>query len=106
MSAGDDDVGVRFSLSFWARASSSAACFRRFFADFGRERRLERLVDDFVFLGLSGLGWVALDAFSDSFPCSPFREIVLNVFLCNDLKPSSLVFGRFDSFDFLGDSGA
>ncbi len=105
MSIGDDDVGVLFSLSLWLRASSSAACFPRFFADFGRERRLERLVDDFVFFGLSGLGSNDLGAFSDSFKCSALREIALNVFLCNDLGLSSLVLGRFDSLDFFGGNG-
>jgi hypothetical protein len=47
--------GVRFSLSLADRAaSSSAAILLRFFMDFGRERKVARLVDDFDFFGFVG----------------------------------------------------
>jgi hypothetical protein len=101
VSAGDDDNGLRFSLSFCCRASSSA-CFRRFLEDFGRDRSVARLVDDLVFFGLDSF---ALDILSVSFPARALKEIELNVFLCSDFDPSSIVFGRFRSLDFLGDDG-
>jgi len=101
VSAGDDDNGLLFSLSFCCRASSSA-CFRRFLEDFGRDRNVARLVDDLVFLGLDSFD---LDTFSVSFPAKALKEIELSVFLCSDFDPSSIVFGRLQSLDFLGDDG-
>ena len=103
--ASDEHGGLRFSLSFRARASSSAASLRRFLEDFGRDSKLVRLVDDFVFLGLVDLISLDLDGFCASFPESDLREIELNVFLCNDFKPSSPVFGRLPSLDFFGEEG-
>jgi hypothetical protein len=105
MGTSDDDGGLRFSLSLRARASSSAASLRRFLEDFGRDSRLARLVDDFVFFGLLDLVSFDLDDFSVSFPARDLREIELNVFLCNDFKPSSVELGRFPSLDFFGEDG-
>jgi hypothetical protein len=101
VSAGDADSGFRFSLSFCCRASSSA-CFRRFLEDFGRDRSVARLVDDLVFFGLDSFD---LDTLSVSFPAKVLKEIELSVFLCSDFDPSSVVFGRLPSLDFLGDDG-
>jgi hypothetical protein len=69
--------------------------------DFGRERRFERLAADFF---LSGLESFDLESLSAPFP-KLFNEMVLNVFLCKDFVPSSPVFGRSASRDFLGGTG-
>jgi hypothetical protein len=59
------------------------------------------LVVDFFLLGLGSFDF---GSFSESFP-NVFKEIVLNVFLCDAFVASSLVFGRFASRDFLGAGG-
>ena len=101
----DEDGGPRFSLSIRARAWSSAASLHKLFEDFGFDSRLARLVDDFVFFGFSDLVSLLLEDFSLSFPASDLRDIELNVFLCKDFKPLSLVFGRLSSLDFFGEGG-
>ena len=73
--------------------------------DFGRERRVARFVDDLVFFGLLDLDSFDFVTLSVSLPAKDFNEIELSVFLCSDLNPSSVVFGRFPSLDFFGESG-
>lgn len=76
---GEDSAGLRFSLSFADRASSSSACFLRLFDDLGRDRRVAKFDVDFVFFALM------VDCLLPSLPDKDFNEIELNVFLCNDL---------------------
>lgn len=104
---GEESAGLRFSLSFAVRASSSSACFLRLFDDLGRDRRVAKFEVDFVFFALMEPASLAFDCLLPSLPDKDFNEIELNVFLCNDLyPPSSLVVGRFPSLDlFPGDGG-
>jgi len=70
----------------------------------GRESKVARFVDDFVFLGFGGFS-LDFAAFSESFPARDFNETELNVFLCSDFGASSVVAERFPSLDFFGDKG-
>jgi hypothetical protein len=53
----------------------------RFFVDLGRDSRVARLVDDFVFFGFSELPSFGLDFLSVSLPVRDLRDIALFVFL-------------------------
>jgi hypothetical protein len=84
----EDSDGVRFSLSLSNCASGTAAVLR-FFADLGRDNRLARLVDDFVFFGFPGLPSFVFACLSVSLPVRDFRDIVLLVFLGEDFASPS-----------------
>lgn len=105
---GDDDSngenagGVQFSLSFSDCTSPRMAAVLRFFVDLGRDSRVARLVDDFVFFGFPGLPSFIFVCLFVSLPVRDFRDIVLLVFFGKDLASPSVADGPPSSVEFSG----
>jgi len=78
----------------------------RFFVDLGRDNKVARLVDDFVFFGFPGLSSFVFDFLSMSLPVRDLRDIVLLVFFGKDFVSSIVVDGLSPSVDFLGQEKA
>lgn len=102
----DNPGGVWFSLSFSGRASPGTTPVLRFLVDLGRDSRVARFVDDFVFFGFSRSLSFVFDCFSVSLPVRDFKDMALLVFWGEDLASLSFMNWPPSSVDFLGQENA